>query len=252
MRVFTVSDIHIDYAANRKWLHNLSRSEYQNDALILAGDITDVMMLVIEAFETLTRCFAEVFYVPGNHDLWVHRNGGGDSLAHFLLLQQVADDYGIRMAPAHLGDISIVPLFGWYDYSFGRPSQAILKAWVDFAACKWPDDFDESDITRYFISMNEAHLDVSNQTVISFSHFMPRIDLMPDGVPADKRFLYPVLGTTQLEAQVRQLAPDIHIYGHSHINRYLTKEDVLYINNAFGYPHETRTRKKIISVFESE
>jgi predicted phosphodiesterase len=248
VRVFTVSDIHIDYDENRRWLHNLSQSDYQDDVLILAGDITDVVLLFIEGFEALKRRFLEVLYVPGNHDLWVHRNGGNNSLDHFFLIRKIADDYGIRMEPVHFDSLSIVPLFGWYDYSFGRPSKAILNAWVDYVACRWPLAFDELAITEYFVTLNEAHLNADNQTVISFSHFLPRIDLMPATIPADKRILYPVLGTTLLEQQLRQLKSDTHIYGHSHVNRYLAKDDVLYINNAFGYPHESRARKELLCV----
>jgi hypothetical protein len=44
--------------------------------------------------------------------------------------------------------------------------------------------------------MNEARLSVRNDTDISFSHFLPRIDLMPDSIPPKFRLLSPVLGTT--------------------------------------------------------
>ena len=141
---------------------------------------------------------------------------------------------------------------GWYDYSFGQPSNELFEMWMDFTACKWPDDLDESGITCYFTSMNEEFLDIKNQSVISFSHFLPRIDLMPSYIPPVKRILYPVLGSILLEQQIRRLGSDIHIYGHSHVNRRISKENTLYINNAYGYPNETRiTAKKLLCVFES-
>jgi hypothetical protein len=79
-------------------------------------------------------------------------------------------------------------------------------------------------------------LSAHNGFVISFSHFLPRIDVMPSGL--HDRTLYPVLGTTRLEQQLRRLRPAVHVYGHSHLNRDVMLEDVRYINNAFGYPHE--------------
>jgi len=249
VRVFAISDIHLDYEENRRWLHNLSRVDYRADILILAGDISDVVLLLMEGFEALQRRFAHVLYVPGNHDLWVHRNGGGDSLAHFELVQQIAADYGIQTDPLQLDSLSIVPLLGWYDFSFGTPSPEIRSAWVDFVACKWPNGFDEAQITGYFISMNEPYLGVKNNTLISFSHFLPRIDLMPATIPASKRILYPVLGSRQLEKQIRRLNSDIHVYGHSHVNRDVTKDATRYINNALGYPHETHTRKALLSIW---
>jgi len=37
MRVFAISELHIDYAVNREWLQQLSLDEYRDDLLILAG-----------------------------------------------------------------------------------------------------------------------------------------------------------------------------------------------------------------------
>lgn len=51
--------------------------------------------------------------------------------------------------------------------------------------------------------------------------------------------LDPVLGSTRLEEQLRRLAPDIHVYGHSHINRNVRIDGIRYINNALGYPQES-------------
>ena len=49
---------------------------------------------------------------------------------------------------------------------------------------------------------------------------------------ANKRIIYPALGSILLEEQIRKLGPKIHIYGHSHVNNYTIKDDILYINNA--------------------
>jgi predicted phosphodiesterase len=251
VRVFAVSDLHVDYEENRRWLHNLSEQEYQDDVLILAGDVSDLIARLVESFEALQHRFAEVLFVPGNHELWVHRDGTGDSLAKFGQIKRIAAEHGVRMEPAHLNSLSIVPLLGWYDYSFGRPTSEVQRAWVDFGACRWPDTYDQAAITNHFVELNKPHLSVRNQRIISFSHFLPRIDLMPFTIPERKRTLYPVLGTVHLEQQIRQLGADIHVYGHSHINMRNYKDKTIYINNAFGYPHETRwTARRLVSVAE--
>ena len=46
MRVFALSDIHIDYSENAKWIANLSVTEYQDDVLIVAGDVSDTQSLL--------------------------------------------------------------------------------------------------------------------------------------------------------------------------------------------------------------
>jgi Icc-related predicted phosphoesterase len=155
------------------------------------------------------------------------------------------------MKPYSLGSLSIVPLFGWYDYSFAKPSDELKKIWTDFTACKWPDGFLESEITEYFLSFNESVINTQNQFIISFSHFLPRIDLMPFFIPLERRILYPILGTFRLEQQIRRLGSQIHIYGHTHVNNRINKNNTVYINNAFGYPHETRiARKELLCVYE--
>lgn len=252
MRVFTVSDIHIDYDENLEWLRNLSRSDYTEDILILAGDVSDGIPLFIEGLTILERCFERVLYTPGNHDLWVRRNHAKNSLEKFHVIRNMAIDHGIQLEPYRTDDLAIVPLLGWYDYSFGAPGPELKNMWMDYKTCKWPDGFDEKRITSYFLSLNEPHLNISSSFTISFSHFLPRIDVMPRFIPSFRRKLYPVFGTSLLDRQVEKLDSNIHIYGHSHVNNRVRKNNRLYLNNAFGYPHETRiTSKRLALVYES-
>jgi hypothetical protein len=87
--------------------------------------------------------------------------------------------------------------------------------------------------------------------VITFSHFLPRIDLVPSYVSSRHRLLDPVLGSTRLEQQLRQLGSSIHVYGHSHINRRVNLGGVTYLNNALGYPGEERiTKRQLLRIDE--
>lgn len=240
MRVFALSDVHVDYDENARWVRALSESDYSDDALVLAGDIADSLQLLGWCLEMLTRRFRVVAYVPGNHDLWVAGGSpSGTSLQKFEDVRAIAFECGALTSMYVRNGLAIVPLLSWYDYSFGQPDPGLHSTWMDFNACVWPDGFGVEDVTNYFLARNEplirgAHADV----VISFSHFLPRIDLMPDFVPMRHRRLYPVLGTARLEAQIRELASTIHVYGHSHLNRHVEIEGITYVNNALGYPHE--------------
>lgn len=251
MRIFAVSDIHIDFKENRKWLYGLSKKDFKDDILILAGDITDKTLSFIRAFIALKSRFKEVLYVPGNHDLWTNIKIGRNSLDNFDLIKTIARNCGILMEPLHLDTLSIVPLLGWYDYSFGSPSEQLYNIWMDYSACKWPEGYNEATVTQHFLLMNESSLNVKNDFVISFSHFLPRIDLMPVYIPKEKRIVYPVLGTNLLEQQIRRLKPDMHIYGHSHVNVKTKIDDIVYINNAYGYPSESMiSAKRILKIYE--
>ena len=41
MRVFAISDLHVDYKENRRWVQRLSNCDFTDDVVIVAGDITD-------------------------------------------------------------------------------------------------------------------------------------------------------------------------------------------------------------------
>ena len=245
MRVFALSDIHVDYTENARWIGNLSIAEYQDDVLILAGDVSDTQTQLDWCLSILTKRFKKVLFVPGNHDLWVVREDSKkNSLQKFDDVCAVAQSAGASMQAFHEQGVSIIPLLGWYDYSFGEPSGELLANWMDYRCCRWPNGFTDKDVAAHFAALNYEPSTTAGGKVITYSHFLPRIDLMPEYIPSVHRVLYPVLGSVQLERQLRKLKSGTHIYGHSHVNRQVKIDGVSYINNAFGYPSETRTTSK--------
>jgi Icc-related predicted phosphoesterase len=151
-----------------------------------------------------------------------------------------------------LKNLTIVPLFSWYDFSFGPCSDYLKDRWMDFYKCRWGRPYDdlkafserEKAIADYFHALNEPHLKIKNKKIISFSHFMPRIDVMPEHIPTVHQKVYPVLGSWALDKQIRTLGSVLHIYGHSHVNRHELIEGVTYVNNAYGNPGEESIASK--------
>jgi Icc-related predicted phosphoesterase len=250
MKVWATSDLHVDYQENWDWFMQLSDIEYQEDILILAGDIIPNIKKIAVLLEALAKKFFKVLFVPGNHDVWLTKGEEMNSLDKFHQLLSLAEDLGVQTTPFVSPNLSIVPIFSWYDFSFGKPSATIRKAWVDFKACKWT--MEEEALTNYFLALNEPHLNQTSKAIISFSHFVPRMDLIPRNVPKIVKALLPVLGSSKIETQLQQLGTDLHIYGHSHLNRSVEKEGIWYLNNAFGYPREAHIcRKVLMPVYEN-
>ena len=248
MRVFALSDIHVDYDVNAQWVEQLSTVDYRDDVLILAGDISDRISMLSWCLHKFARCFAQVLFVPGNHDLWVFRDAPGkNSFDKFREIRVVAEDAGVSMQPFRHDSLYIVPLLGWYDYTFGALTESLRAAWMDFIACRWPDGVEAQEISLHFGALNPTRVPQGIERVITFSHFVPRIDLLPTGLAAEHRMLLPVLGSTHLDTQLRNLGSRMHVYGHSHINRHRVIDGVVYINNAFGYPHEERIASKALT-----
>ena len=64
-RIFAISDIHVDIPENLRLVESWSASEYRNDVLIVAGDVTDNLSLLKTVLQSLTQKFLKVCYVPG-------------------------------------------------------------------------------------------------------------------------------------------------------------------------------------------
>ncbi|HKO55149.1 MAG TPA: metallophosphoesterase [Thermoanaerobaculia bacterium] len=251
MRLFALSDIHVDYDANAKWVGGLSTADYQDDVLILAGDVTDDRRLLEWCLGTLARRFRNVLFVPGNHDLWVIRDGREkNSLQKFDEVRAAVESSGASMQAFRGRGVSVIPLLAWYDYSFGEPSAELRSVWMDYRACRWPSGYTEQEVTSHFAALNDQQVSPMGDMIITYSHFLPRIDLMPGYVPSSSRFLYPILGAARLDRQLRKLGSRMHVYGHSHVNRRVTIDGVSYINNAFGYPSESWASKGLVCIHE--
>lgn len=79
----------------------------------------------------------------------------------------------------------------------------------------------------------------STEKVVTFPHFLPRIDLIPFFVSRAMRHLDPILGSTGIGRQSRMLGSGPHIYGHSRIDRRVRFDGVTCINNAPGNHQES-------------
>lgn len=240
MRVFGLSDVHVDYEANLDWVDELSRQDYQADAVIVAGDLSHKLALTQRCLALFQERFAHVLFVAGNHDLWLNSKDTHHSIDKFHQLREALDQQGIEQDALYTPSVSLVPLQSWYDYSFGEPEPKLRDMWVDFRRCRWPNQWQPAQVADYFFAMNPEPKIRPNIPCITFSHFMPRLGLLPPVAVEHFGFLLPILGSAAIDVQLRAHQPSIHLYGHSHVNVDKTLDGVRYINNARGYPKEPR------------
>lgn len=233
MRVFATSDLHTDYKENFRWLEDLSNTAYRADALIVAGDISDRPEIIRETLLLLQSKFRYVIFTPGNHELWV-RNAALDSLEKLQQILHLCAEIGVFTKPLQLDDLWIVPLFSWYDGVYDPE----MKAWADFHLCKWPDT--GQPLPDFFLRLNEPHLKSYKQPVITFSHFIPRAELLPPKEYLRITWLANVSICAALDDQIRQLESRVHVCGHTHTSFDRVIDDVRYVQNAVRYPKERR------------
>jgi len=234
--------------------------------------------LLQEALLTFRAKFGRVFFTPGNHDLWLtsrERRLGMSSLDKLAeLLRWCEEEAGVDTRPARVGGrVWVVPILSWYHSTFDTepdivgwqgipPVERVMR---DFKRCVWPRPLggdDDSLLAAHFDGLNggayqglwdQAREAASaGEPVISFSHFLPHIELNPE-----KRFLYlPTLpraiGSDYLGQRVTDLAPAMHIFGHTHFgfDGVLDKDGarVRYIQAALGSPKERRVRMPSLEI----
>lgn len=211
-----------------------------------------------------------MFWVCGNHELWIRRgdrakydNGSLGKLDH---LKSIADELGVKYKPERIGDVWIVPLWSWYHASWDTEPDVhgaipIEKVMMDFHACHWTqpgvnasgDDtlaqlFDDMNGSVEYVDamerIREDRLRERGVYVVSFSHFLPHQDLLPE-----KRFLYypnlaKAVGSDYLGRRVfEEIRPDAHVYGHTHFTQDTVKDGIRFVQWPLGYPKEQRRRR---------
>jgi predicted phosphodiesterase len=265
-RIVAMSDVHADLAENRAWLSTLSSRAYADAALILAGDVTDDLVVLGRTLRALQDTFAAVFFVPGNHELWVRRGECADSMEKFERVATLCEGLGVLTRPARIeagagGAAWVVPLVSWYtgpeegDDSLFVPKPGedpTLSMWSDRYFTAWPSRPGAATVAARFLAMNEAHVARAyDAPVISFSHFLPRRELI-FATPEERAAVAPglrvdphprfnfsrVAGCRGLDEQIHRLGARAHVYGHQHRNRDRTLDGVRYLSQCLGYPRE--------------
>ena len=267
MRIFILSDIHIDFSENAKWVEQISEEDFQQDALILAGDVAHVYELLQETLLNLKAKFKHLFFVPGNHDLWIPDSGWTDSVEKFTSLINWCRSIGIITNPLLLGEqdknsVWVVPLPSWYNDSSQNENSLYRekpgedqqnRMWADNYYIHWPGADRSFAADAYFAALSEQIISqIYARPIISVSHFLPRQEMMfgdsfkPDQEKIRKFDRNPkfnfsrVAGSVRIEKQIRKLGSAIHVYGHQHINRDRILDGTRYVAHCLGYPGERK------------
>ncbi len=238
MRIFAVSDLHTDFKANRLLLGELLHPAHSRDTLLVAGDIADRLEVIEDTLALLKSRFAKVFYVPGNHELWV-RFDACDSVEKLKRVIELCDRLGVYTRPSKADGVWVVPLYSWYEPQFdadGGDDEKELEGWADFYFCKWPPEV--NSVSDYFRGMNAGRLRSYAGEVVTLSHFLPRRDLLPGAGALRFKSLPKVAGSSWLDTQLRAVNSSVHVFGHSHINCDRVIDGVRYVQNALRYPGE--------------
>lgn len=254
--LFAVSDLHVAHPQNREVVDRL-RPESPADWLLVAGDVGEEIEDIGRALGTLRERFATVVWTPGNHELWTRP---GDPVAPRGVARYEAlvarcrelgvitpeDDYPVW------GDVTVVPIFQLYDYSFrvpgaGTKDESLRRAYAAGVVCTdefmlHPDPYPDRDSwCRARVAATAERLDAldpSARTVL-VSHW----PLVRE--PTDVLW-YPEFaqwcGTELTRDWHQRYRAVAAVYGHLHIPRTTRYDGVRFEEVSLGYPREWQKR----------
>lgn len=261
MRLYAISDLHVGYKENLIALGELP--DHPEDWLILCGDIGDTPDQLEAALRILGQKFAQLIWVPGNHELWTLP---GDSelrgVARYEALVKLCQHHGVLTPedpyPIWQGEGGphlLAPLFLLYDYSF-RPDEIAVDKAVEWAAdadtrCTdeillRPDPY--ADVGQWCAArcrhseqrLEKTLAEVPHPTVL-IAHFPLKQELAV--LPRLPRFMV-WCGTRITEDWHRRFRARIVVSGHLHIPCTRVIDGVRFEEVSLGYPQQWRLREQ--------
>lgn len=271
MKLYAIGDLHLSYPANRNAFTELE--PHLDDGLILAGDVGEKIEHLELAFSSAKNLFREVFWCPGNHELYTLPSassasrpagaGGADPAprgeAKYNQCVALARKYGVRTpeddflvweaADGAGGPALIAPIFTLYDYSF-RPGHLRSKE----EALRWAEDMDvvatdefllhpdphpsREAWCRALVEKTERRLEEAaarGMPLVIINHWPLREDLV--WIPRAPRFVL-WCGTNRTEDWHTRFKAKVVVSGHLHVRRTDWKDGVRFEECSLGYPRQ--------------
>lgn len=253
-RLFGLSDLHVNHAANRETLEALPA--HPDDWLILAGDIGEKFEHLDWTFRTLGPKWKKLIWVPGNHELYTVGPTPADTLrgdARYREMCALADRHGVLHPesewPVLPGtDIVVCPMFLLYDYSFCpdglSPAEAVAWARETRIVASdetylHPDPYpDRASWCHARIAETERRLaSLDGARTVLINHWPLRLDLV-------RLFRIPRFaiwcGSRRTEDWHTRFNAEVVVSGHLHMRATDWRDGHRFEEISLGYPRHWR------------
>ena len=257
-KLLAISDLHVGYRENRRFVADLWPRSPQ-DWLLVAGDVAEKPADIEWALGTLSRRFGTVIWTPGNHELWTVPSDPvqlrGVERYHYLVglcrglgVITPEDPYPVWRGAG--GPAVIVPLFLLYDYTVLPPgtttkAEALALAYESGVVCTdeallHPDPYPTRDAwCRARVEIAErrlADIDPELPTILVSHYPLIREPTRVLRHPEFAQWCGTEL-TADWHLRFRAIAA---VYGHLHIPAVYWQDEVRFEEVSLGYPGEVR------------
>ncbi len=257
MKLWAISDLHVRHKANAAAVEAIPA--HPEDWLILAGDLGETEQHLRFVLSTLAPRFAQLLWVPGNHELWSTKKSPEAGVPRYEALVAVCREYGVLTPedpyPTWPGDGQTVvcPLFLLYDYSFapdGLDVDAAL-AWARETGVVCTDEWYLKPTpypTRQAwcaarVEATEARLAaLGGRPTVLTNHWQLRADLAR--LPRVPRFLI-WCGTAATSDWHRRFRATAVVSGHLHLRTTDWRDGTRFEEVSLGYPRHYRAEEPV-------
>ena len=254
MKLWAISDLHVGYAENRRYIEQIA--SHPEDWLVLGGDLGETAEHLRFVLDTLGPRFARLVWVPGNHELWSVPSDSLRGVAKYQQLVALCQTYGVLTPedPYEVFDDGsqrylVAPLFTLYDYTFGPPGLTVPQAlaWAMEAGLECADEHvlhpdpypSRAAWCAARCAYSEARLTEAVATHAGSSLLIDHFPLLAQlaVLPAIPRFSI-WCGSTRTQDWPRRFRAAAVIYGHLHIPQTRMVDGVRFEEVSLGYPKQ--------------
>ncbi|NJK88157.1 MAG: hypothetical protein HC923_01360 [Myxococcales bacterium] len=266
MRIASVSDLHLDHAANRELMPRLAQCIHDGgaDLVVIAGDVSHRDEWIEKAVRAFSVAAPAVAFIPGNHDLWETPSPVDTWRRYRVHLRQLVESAGgwyLPAAPWTRGDVAVAGTCGWYDHGFLLPPYRDLMSverertkqlgrhqWSDAKFVKFfaEDGRDMSDVEVTTIMIRELSEQLETlqhnpaiSKVLVATHHLPFDEVVFRTGTLPWEFFNSFMGSPRIgEAMLRYDKVRDIVYGHTHLGRDVTVSGRRVRGTPLGYPRE--------------
>lgn len=259
-KLMAVSDVHVGHRGNRPITEDIY-PDSPEDWLIVAGDVSEKTDDIRWALKLLRSRFAEVIWVPGNHELWTTAKDPVQihGAARYDYLVTMCREIGVitpedpfPVWEAEDGPITLVPMFLLYDYTFLPDGATTKEEGLAIAREKNVVATDEFLLSSEPYGTRDAWCRNRVETTKA------RLDALPAGTRTVLINHFPLVrqptqvlwypefslwcGTEQTADWHTRYNAVCAVYGHLHIPRTTYYDGVRFEEVSLGYPREWQRR----------
>ncbi len=220
------------------------------DVLIVTGDCGETcidQMNLFEFFNTYKNPHGASICIPGNHDLWLHRDDKGthwDKYDRFFEDAERCNWTALRDNIWKKDGVVVAGSMGWYDFSAADPAYSLTPEdwdkwhpWSDYRAMKMTSAVEvaKKRIADFQASLAKIPPADQRKALIIISHFPAFSRLMALEYFPSPNIGQAFMGNYEMGKMIAPLDANLYYTGHTHRRKEFQLGQTKCINNGSGY-----------------